>query len=159
MSAALSTPRPLAPLARRRRLVLMAGIGYALFLSMVALASVVSLPDAVLIAGSLVGLVLAFMGGIQLMKPSHLGLPEGRAAHLDERQWQRLSQAHILAYRLLGALFLLAVFYFLLAFKNGHLPIPRSDFAWFSVYLGAILFVPALPTAILAWTEPDLTDE
>lgn len=100
------------------------------------------------------GTLLTFIGGIQLMKPARLGLPEGRDRSLDERQWQRLSGAHITAYRLLGGLFLLAVLYLLLAFQH-HLPTPSPRIAWMSLYLGAIIFVPALPAAVLAWTEPD----
>ncbi|SEJ91753.1 hypothetical protein SAMN04488058_1367 [Deinococcus reticulitermitis] len=158
MSADLPRFRPLAPRRLRRRLVLTMGLGYGLYLGTVALSSAAALPPAALIAGALLGLGLMFAGGIRLMKPSRLGLPEGRVHELDERQAQRLAQMHILAYRLLGALFMLAALYFTLAFRNGQLPIPRSDFAWTSVYLGAILLIPVLPTAILAWTEPDLED-
>ncbi|GMA15851.1 hypothetical protein E5F05_06710 [Deinococcus metallilatus] len=158
MNATLPQPRPLAPLATRRRLVLMAVGGYTLFLLTVGLDSAFGLPDGLLIPLALVSMLLLFRGGIQLMKPSRLGLPEGRDHQMDERQWQRLAQAHITAYRLLGALFLLAVVYFLLAFKH-HLPTPSTSFAWMSLYLGAIIFIPALPTAILAWTEPDPLEE
>ncbi|GAA5533615.1 hypothetical protein [Deinococcus aluminii] len=148
-------PRPLAPLANRRRLVLMACGGYALFLLAVALDSAFGLPDGLMIALALVGMLLFIRGSIPLTKPSRLGLPGGRDHQMDERQWQRLSQSHVTAYRLLGALFLLAVLYFLVAAQNGFLPTPSTSFAWMSLYLGAAIFIPVLPAAILAWTEPD----
>lgn len=157
MNAALPQPRrprPLAPLATRRRVVLTASLGYALFLLTVTLDSVYGLPDVLLLVCGVGGTLLTFLGGVQLLRPARLGLPEGGDRHLDERQWQRLSQAHITAYRLLGAVFLLAVLYFLMAFKN-HLPVPSSSLAWMSISLGAILFIPSLPNAVLAWTEPD----
>ena len=109
-------------------------------------------------AGSLLGMLVMTLGLLPLFKPSRLGLPEGRNWQMDERQWQRLSEAHLLAYRLLGALFMLSAFYFYLGHKNGALPLPTSNYAWLIIYMGAIFFIPALLNMILAWTEPDLPE-
>lgn len=159
MNATLPTPRPLAPLAKRRRLILLAVGGYALaiasYLAYEAFRASSGLP---FVVGSLVGMLVMMSGLIPLLKPSRLGLPEGRNWQMDERQWQRLSEAHLLAYRLLGAVFMLSAFYFYLGHKNGTLPLPTSNYAWLTIYMGAIFFIPALPTMILAWTEPDLQD-
>ncbi len=159
MNATTSMPRPLAPLSRRRRLVMLALGGYALALISYLLYEVVRpASEGPFVAGSLLGMVVMAAGSIPLYRPAYLGLPKGRDRHLDERQWQRLKQAHVLAYRLLGAVFLIAAFYFYLGYENGTLPVPSTSYAWLTIYMGAVNFIPTLPTMILAWTEPDERD-
>lgn len=154
MNASVPFTAPLAPLGQRRRVVLLTFGGYALVLLVLALQSLFKLGDWILLLPIPLGMVATFIGGIQLMKPSRLGLPEGRDRTMDERQWQRLSQAHTVAYRILGMIFLLSTGYFYAA-HGQNLPLPTSSFAWSTIWLGAAIFIPVLPTAILAWTEPD----
>lgn len=111
------------------------------------------------VISSLAGMIIMAFGAIQLMKPARLGLPEGRDHTLDERQWQQLSKAHMTAYRILGIIFMLATLYFYVAHKDTHLPLPSRSYAWATIWLGAVMFIPALPTAILAWTEPDPVED
>lgn len=154
-------PRPLAPLARRRRLVLMTVGGYALALAVALLYSATQPGNEwPFVVGSVLGLVVMAAGALPLYRPSRLGLPEGRDSHLDERQWQRLSQAHMTAYRMVGGFFLLACLYFYAAHQpDRHLPLPSTSYAWALIWVGAVSFLPLLPTLVLAWTEPDVSDE
>lgn len=156
MNATLPRPRPLAPLSTRRRVVLLACGGYALAVLVTLLGGVLRLPEALWASLALLGMVLAFFGAVQLMKPARLGLPEARDRHIDERQWQRLSQAHMGAYRVLAVVFLLGTLYLLIAYPDHLLPLPTDDFGWTLLWFGAVLLIPSLPGAILAWTEPDL---
>lgn len=159
MSAALpSHSRPLAPLTQRRRYVGLAIGGYALAILCYLAYELIRGNEWPFVIGSLVGMTLAAFGAIQLMTPARLGLPQGRDHSLDERQWQQLSRAHMTAYRILGVIFMLATLYFYLAHRNAHLPLPAHSYAWATIWLGAVLFIPALPTMILAWTEPDPLD-
>lgn len=155
MNAALSHPRLLTPLNKRRRVVALALGGYLLFVLSVALQSLDVLPISLFALLSVAGAFLTGGGGMQLMKPSNFGLPEGTDRQLDERQWQQIARAHVLAYRGLGLFFVLCVIYFVAA-QQQHLPVPTTELAWACILLGAVIFVPILPTAILAWTEPDI---
>ncbi|MFC3832199.1 MULTISPECIES: hypothetical protein [Deinococcus] len=158
MNAGLASSRPLAPLSRRRRVVLLATGGYTVLILSIVIQELLASRSVVWLVLAVAGLVMVILGSVQLMRPARLGLPEGRDRDLDERQWQRLAQAHITAYRVLGVAFLLGSLYFYLAHNNGSLPLPTQPFAWMTIWMGAVLFIPTLPTTILAWTEPDLRE-
>jgi len=139
----------------RRRIVLTAFGGYAFVLLVNLLHGLDGVPEGLWKGLAGLGLVLTMLGAIPLMSPSRIGLPEGRDRDMDERQWQRLSQAHIRAYRVLGLVLLLGGLYLQIAHR-WHLPLPTPHFNWLTLWPGAALLIPALPTAILAWTEPDV---
>lgn len=152
MSATRPQPTTLATLSQRRRLVMLAVGGYALA---ILAQELLHLGDGLWVVIAVLGMLLTMTGAIQLMQPRRLGLPEGRDPHLDERQWQIVARAHTTAYRILGVAFILGSLYFYAAHKFGHLPLPTQDFTWLTIYIGAILFIPTLPTIVLAWMEPD----
>ncbi|WP_102125557.1 hypothetical protein [Deinococcus planocerae] len=155
MNATLPRPRPPAPLAARRRVVLLAVGGYLLMLLGTGLRAVPGVSDWLWGPLSLLGLVTAWAAAFQLMLPVRLGLPYLKAPGLDERQWQRLAQAHVSAYRVVGILILLGYLYFQTADRGHSLPVPRDSFTWTALWSGAMLLICALPGALLAWTEPD----
>lgn len=89
-------------------------------------------------------------GTLHLAFPARLGLPQGRAAELDERQAARVAQANTVAYRALALTVLLGaesvgLFGVDLTALRGH-----QD----TVQDLMLLILPFLLTAILAWTEP-----
>ncbi len=156
----LTAPRPLPTRAHRRRLVTVYATGLltALVVSLLrltgtfdAVASGLRLPLLIVFLLAAAGVLY---GTVHLAFPARLGLPQGRAADLDERQVARVAQANTVAYRALALTVLLGAESVLRS--GGHLTAlqGRQD-AVQGLMLLVLLTLPFLPTAILAWTEPD----
>lgn len=141
------------PRAVRRTLILAAYLGY---LGMVLAWSLLDPPARWFLVLPL-GLIAVVAGGGLLM-PQILGVSDGADAMLDERQTALRNRAYLNGYRVLGALTILAALYCMLAQGAGWW-LPRTDLALQAVFWGVWLLVTTLPTALLAWTEPDSGDE
>jgi hypothetical protein len=75
-------------------------------------------------------------------------------ARLDERQRAMLDRAHVIGYALLGALVTaISGVLALMATFNGAITVTMEGLTPFLIALG--LYLPMLPSAILAWIEPD----
>lgn len=89
-----------------------------------------------------------------LMMPRILGTSDGADADLDERQLQTRNRAYLAAYRVLGVSVMLAALYYMMARGSG-LWLPTTDLETQALFWGAWGFALTLPSAMLAWTEPD----
>lgn len=157
MSSATDRARPLAPLTVRRRLVLIGVLGLLILLvsQFLRASGVASAAWSPLATGGIVALVF---GGVRLVMPGHLGLPQMDRPDLDERQRAVVTHAYASAYRVLAVGLMVACAYPTLTDLFAGLPgLGRlSDSA--IMVVGLIWVVIGLPSAILAWNEPDPAD-
>jgi hypothetical protein len=130
----------------RRRWVAVTGVGFA-----VALAAAV----AGLVPLALAGLLAFLVGGAgTTISVSNIG--DRRASVLDERQLARRDRAYRLAYGAIGWPLSFLLVYLMFVLASGRPLLPEEFVQVGAVVLaGAIMLVVLLPTAILAWTEPD----
>lgn len=157
---ALTAPRPLPTRTHRRRLVITFAAGLTAVLLVSALS--LSLPAqptrgaaALLLMGLYgAGILCATVSGWQLARPAAQGLPQGHAEDLDERQRDRVAQAMATAYRILSLL-IIALFLGFLWGGDGLLSRLKSTQTGPGIALSLLLLIPLLPSAVLAWTEPD----
>lgn len=133
----------------RRTLILVAYLGY---LGVVLAWSLLDPPGRWLLVLPL-GLA-AVVGTGMLLMPQVLGVSDGTEAMLDERQLALRNRTYLNAYRVLGALVVLGALYVMLAHGSGWW-LPRTNLALQAVFWGVWLLAVTLPTAILAWSEPD----
>lgn len=89
-----------------------------------------------------------------LMMPRLLGTSDGADDDLDERQLQTRNKAYLAAYRVLGVSVMLAALYYMMARGSG-LWLPTTDLETQALFWGAWGFSLTLPSAMLAWNEPD----
>lgn len=149
-----SVERP--PLSQRQRRLLVLGLygGFGIF-GWSGAAHSLSLSAGSVAGGcALLGMLWAFW-----MLATRVGLPDPSDPNLDERQLQRVYAVGYTAYGALFFLMLGGLVY--LFFAQGGvltLPYPRSGDEWFGPLLACLFMGMTLPTAILAWTEPDATD-
>ncbi|WP_119672955.1 hypothetical protein [Deinococcus sp. RM] len=157
---ALTAPRPLPTQTRRRHIVTVYAAGL-LTAGTIFLLRLIGTFDATppgLRAPLLILLLLAaaasLYGVLHLAFPARLGLPQGHTRDLDERQVLRVAQANSAAYRALALTVLIAAELVVLFGINTSALHDRID-AVQGFMLLVLLTLPFLPTAILAWTEPD----
>lgn len=109
---------------------------------------------------ALVPVALVNLLSFTALKASIQNLTDKKATELDERQESVWHRAHYLSYKILGTTLLAGMGYGVIAFQlfPGQLWLPAGDQFFF---LWAILFFlfSTLPTAVAAWTEPDLEPE
>jgi hypothetical protein len=112
-------------------------------------------------------LAVAF-GGVFLHSLVRLGLGHkpwnitGKPdAELDERQVQLRNRVYYLAYGLLSIILGVGLFYWYIATDAARLELwlPRSSFEAAAVFWGLLILLSSLPTAVLAWLEPDFLPE
>ncbi|GAA5513493.1 hypothetical protein Dcar01_02231 [Deinococcus carri] len=157
MNPAFDSSRPLAPLAQRRRAVLIGVFGFLLLLLAQFLRSAES-SSALWNGLSAAGMVIVVFGWSRLLFPGFMGLPRLDQPDLDERQRAVLTRAYATAYQVL-ALGLLLVYAY--GWLTDVLPgLPRLTGGVNAIMLvGLVWIVMGLPAAILAWTEPDPAGE
>lgn len=80
-------------------------------------------------------------------------------AKLDERQLALRNAAYLDAYRLVSAIVLLGVIWIAVGTDKGFWWIPSSYDEWNIVFWGLFLYTTSLPSALLAWREPDRLEE
>lgn len=153
----LPVPVPV-PRASRRRLVLGSYLGFALFvaltLSLPPLFRALSWSKYLVLLPVLPLVSLVVWCSFRLLQPQRLGISDGTDELLDERQRLLRGRAYLNAYRVLGLLFMLLLLYISLAVDQGW-PMPHGYSAWNLLYMAALLLSLTLPSALLAWTEPD----
>lgn len=154
---ALQRPVPSSGRTIRRALVLATYLGYILLVAMFWARSVRDLPAwfllLVLAPGSVT--LLSFVG---LYTATH-SIADQPDKRLDERQRLIRDRAYRSAYQVLAAVFLMSALYSYIALDSGSLWFPRTANQLNAFFWGAMLLAMTLPTAIIAWTEPDDVDE
>lgn len=151
--------RPAPSLGRtiRRALVLATYLGYMVLVAMFWARSVRDLPDWFLLLILVPGFVtLLSFAGLYTSTYSMADQPDKR---LDERQRMVRDRAYRFAYQALAAVFLVAALYAYIALDSGSLWFPRTSNQLNAFFWGAMLLATTLPTAVIAWTEPDDLDE
>lgn len=78
---------------------------------------------------------------------------------LDERERMVRDRAYRLAYQVVATVLLLLIFYAMVAIDGGDLWFPRTLNQFSAIFWGAMLLTTSLPTAMIAWTEPDEVDD
>lgn len=151
--------RPVPPSGRtiRRALVLATYLGYMVLVAMFWARSVRDLPNWFLLLILVPGFVtLLSFAGLYTSTYSMADQPDKR---LDERQRMVRDRAYRFAYHALAAVFLVAALYAYIALDSGSLWFPRTSNQLNAFFWGAMLLATTLPTAVIAWTEPDDLDE
>lgn len=156
---ALTAPRSIPTQASRRQLVSIyaAGLLTAMTVFLLRLTGTFdTAPDVwrwPLLTTLLLAAAATLYGVLHLAFPARLGLPHINDAQLDERQVLRIAQANSVAYRWLvqTVVFSAAILFFF----GTSLPVFERMDALQGIALLTLLLLPFLPTAILAWTEPD----
>lgn len=148
--------------ARRRGLVVVLYASYASLIACFALAENSAL-GLVFVAGllpSAVALMSAFWALSQVALP-YATEGTGRKAELvDERQLQVRDRAFYRAYQILSSLFGLWVVYEGIARTNERqwFWVPQTFDQYQAIVWGYLLVSMTLPSALIAWNEPDLID-
>lgn len=78
---------------------------------------------------------------------------------LDERQLAERNSAYLGSYRLAASLVLIGVIWISLGTDLGYWWIPTTWHEWNAIFGGLFIYLTSLPSAILAWREPDRHDE
>jgi hypothetical protein len=78
---------------------------------------------------------------------------------LDERQQAVQSQAYRRAYQILTGLIMVLGLYVGVGSFNAQLFLPRDFPSWLIAFFGLAFLITSLPSAVFAWTEPDLQNE
>ena len=76
-------------------------------------------------------------------------------AALDERERAVRDRAYRSSYTVVGTLCVTTVVYAAIAADSGRGWLPSTSNEWQAVVWGVLLLVMTIPTAVLAWTEPD----
>ena len=147
---------------RRRGLVVVLYASYAALIACFALSS--STGFGLVFAAGLVPSGVALMSAFWAL--SQLALPyategEGRnTALVDERQLQVRDRAFYRSYQILSSLFGLWVVYEGIARTNERqwFWVPQTFDEYQAIVWGYLLVSMTLPSALIAWTEPDLID-
>ncbi len=100
------------------------------------------------------GLLCVTCMGMLLM-PNILGVSGGMETLLDERQRALRHRTYVRAYSVLAGLVAFVALYVFIAVDAGTLWLPRSNLALQAVLWGVLILVVTLPTALVAWMEPD----
>ena len=141
---------PLLPLAQRRIRVVVTYLG---FLLMTFAWSFIEKPwHWLLVVPMGILMLLAFSGLVQTHK---MGTSDGADGELDERQLQVRNVGYLNAYRGLGFLVVLFALYYYIAGDTGWW-LPTTENERTAFFWGTWGVALTLPTAILAWTEPDI---
>lgn len=80
-------------------------------------------------------------------------------ARLDERQLALRNAAYLDAYRIVSAVVLLGVLWIALGIDLGLWWVPSTFHEWNLIFWGLFIYTTTLPSAFLAWREPDRTDD
>jgi hypothetical protein len=93
---------------------------------------------------------LAFVPLILMLVLSRSGIPEMNAKGLDERQLEVVRGSLSLAYRVMAVVVTACFAWFIL----GPSKMPMAS-RWDALFFLYVILTTALPTAIVAWREPD----
>ncbi|GHF40729.1 hypothetical protein HNQ07_001566 [Deinococcus metalli] len=156
MNATLSAPRPLPSRQFRRRIVVWYGAGLVTMSAISVLGLFVPHQGAawiLMLLTYMAAIILSIVSGLRLSRPALLGLPDDDAAQ-DERQRARLAEVMAAAYRVLSVVLLVGLVALLLV-DDGVLLRMRRTSVGPGLAVALIFLLTFLPSAVLAWTEPD----
>lgn len=94
-----------------------------------------------------------------LLMPNLIGVSDGQINLLDERQQQFRQMMYPRAYQILSGIFLLVCLYVFIAADAEVLWLPKTELERQAVFYGIFLVISTLPTALIAWLEPDSPSE
>jgi hypothetical protein len=109
----------------------------------------------VVVAGLGLGVLLGALALYQF-QTSLAHMPD---AQLDERQIAIRDRAYLMSYRILAVIMLLGIFAFSIAPDVLDRPLTITFETMQPLTWGAILYSLILPSAVIAWQEPDLPGE
>jgi hypothetical protein len=101
--------------------------------------------------------ILVTIGSAVVLYRTGQRLGDDEDAKLDERQRAVRDRAYLRAYRMVGTLLIVLVQYMVIAPGFGW-PLPERVH-WAILSWSVMLFTVTLPSAILAWTEPEVEVE
>lgn len=146
----------LASRAARRRAVMAIYLGYPALLLCLALARGLPDPRPWWFPILLLPLGIAVLVGLAALLSSWVWQAANQEdSALDERQRRVRDRAYLHAYQGLGALVILTAVYAMFA-RNLGWWLPTTGLQMQALFWGVFLLCLTLPTAIVAWTEPDL---
>lgn len=140
---------------RRRRLSVVALYGsYVILCTSAAIAANLIAPvaRAVSLALLIAGVTAAAYGVFTLMGRTFVNAPNVRDAELDERQRARRNEALVRAYPVIGMFAALCLAY---TIAGDFWPALHNFTIVEALFWGTLLLAISLPSAIVAWTEPD----
>jgi MFS family permease len=140
---------------RRRRGSVVALYGsYVLICASVAIVANFAGAIAGVIGGALMiaGIAAACYGVITLLGRTFVNAPNIRDAALDERQRARRNDALVRAYPVVGMFTAVSLLYVMAGYAW---PLVRNYTVIEALFWGVFLLAISLPSAIIAWTEPD----
>ncbi len=154
------TPAPDAELARRvrRPLAVIAVVGYPVAVTCWAVAyGVLGVPPAV---AGVVGLlaILITLFAIRRVYQFRARLAQAPDAQLDERQLQIRDRAYVESYRIFAAITIVTLLLVGIVPDLLHQPL-TFDYSVANLFvMGAVILSLGLPSAVVAWREPDVAD-
>ena len=80
-------------------------------------------------------------------------------ARLDERQLAMRNSACLDSYRIVAGLVICGVIWIALGTDLGHWWFPTTWHEWNAIVWGLVIYLTLLPSAVLAWREPDRHEE
>jgi hypothetical protein len=141
------------PRSRRRLLVATALVGYPVAVAVLAALKHTSLNRWVILAVFLL-LVLPTVVTLGVGYRYARGRIDGRATRLDERDLALRQQAYALSHRVLAAILIAATAAAEIYLTSGNTPRVDAN-AFLPAMMWVILYIPALPSLMLAWIETD----
>ena len=141
------------PRSRRRSLVAVALVGYPVAVAALAALKHTSLNRWLILALFLL-LVLPTLATLTVSYRYARGRIDGRRARLDERDLALRQQAYALSHRVLAAILIAATAATEIYLTSGNTLQLDANTFW-PAAMWVILYIPALPTLMLAWIETD----
>lgn len=102
---------------------------------------------------------IATLFGMQRVGRVGRAIADDIDARLDERQLAMRNSAYLDSYRIVAGLVILGVIWIALGTDLGYWWIPSTWHEWNAIVWGLFIYLTLLPSAILAWREPDRHEE
>jgi hypothetical protein len=141
------------PRSRRRLLVAVSLVGYPIAVAVLAALKHTSL-NRWLILALFLAVLLSTAATLVVGYAYARGRIDGRRARLDERDLALRQQAYVLSHRVLVAILVVATAITELYLTSGNILRLDANTFW-PATMWVILYIPALPSLMLAWIETD----
>ena len=151
MNSTMKPALTLMPLASRRRLVVIGAVGLLIIFASIFIPGTTA---SVLKLLPVIGILLMVYGWGRFILPNSSGLPQPNQLGLDERQQQVVTSAYATAYRILACGVMLVGISIL--FTNLPEMMQMADKTM--LFVALVWTIISLPTAVLAWNEPDVRE-
>lgn len=108
-----------------------------------------------------IGLVLVLLIGLAIRRVGRVGkaIADDTDARLDERQLALRNSAYTDAYRLVSGCIVLGCIAIAIGSDLKQPWVPSGYEEWNAIVWGLFIYLTSLPSAILAWREPDRAEE